>query len=105
MVDLTMDGTGSINTSGTVTVAAPSPNNSELKRKIENQEKQIEFLQQRTEVLERDLRLAKASKSVDNNNFTKEELAFILSRVHPDKNPNSNIATTLTSKIIKGRNT
>ena len=38
-----------------------------------------------------------------NLDFTKEELAFILSRVHPDKNPDSKIATTLTSKLIKGR--
>jgi hypothetical protein len=36
-------------------------------------------------------------------NFSKEELAFILSKVHPDKNPNSKIAPALTKKIIKKR--
>lgn len=105
MVDLKMDGSGNTTTSGTVSFVAPRQDINDLKRKIDNQQRQIDLQEQKIEILERHLKLARASKSVDNNNFTKEELAFILSRVHPDKNPNSNIATTLTSKLIKGRNT
>ncbi len=104
MINLNVDGGGGTTTSGTVTLVAPRQDTNDLKRKIDNQQRQIDLQEQKIELLERDLRLSKASKSVDNNNFTKEELAFILSRVHPDKNPNSNIATTLTSKLIKGRN-
>jgi len=37
-------------------------------------------------------------------NFTKEELMFILSRVHPDKNPDSKLAHQLTQKLIRKRN-
>ena len=99
MVDLSMDGSGSTNTSGTVTFAAPRQNKDalviELQEKVKRYANQIEQLKQALdEVLD----------NQTDTNFTKEELAFILSKVHPDKNPNSNIATTLTTKLIKGRN-
>ena len=97
MVDLTMDGTG-INTSGTVTFAAPRPNQDalvrELQEKVKRYASQIEQLKQA---------LDEALDNQTDTNFTKEELAFILSRVHPDKNPDSKIATTLTSKLIQRR--
>ena len=37
-------------------------------------------------------------------NFTQEEFMFILSRVHPDKNPDSKLAHQLTQKLIRKRN-
>ena len=98
MVDLTMDGTGNVNTSGTVTFAAPRPNQDalvrELQEKVKRYASQIEQLKQA---------LDEALDNQTDTNFTKEELAFILSRVHPDKNPDSKIATTLTSKLIQRR--
>jgi len=105
MVDLTMDGSGNVTTAGTVTFTSPQLNEdtSALKRKIENQQKKLELQEQRIQLLERDLRLARASKSNNNLGFTKEELNFILSRVHPDKNPNSKLAPDLTKKIINNR--
>ena len=44
-----------------------------------------------------------ADEQASNAGFTKQELAFILSRVHPDKNPDSEMAHKLTTKLIKGR--
>ena len=101
-IDLTFGdgGNTSASTSGTLYISQDS---SHLKRKIEKQQEKIDFLNQRVELLERDLRLARASKSNNNMNFSKEELAFILSKVHPDKNPNSKIAPALTQKLIKNR--
>lgn len=101
-IDLTFGdgGNTSASTSGTLYISQDS---SHLKRKIEKQQERIDFLNERVELLERDLRLAKASKSNNNMNFSKEELAFILSKVHPDKNPNSKIAPALTQKLIKNR--
>ena len=89
-IDLTFGdgGNTSASTSGTLYISQDS---SHLKRKIEKQQEKIDFLNQRVELLERDLRLARASKSNNNMNFSKEELAFILSKVHPDKNPNSGL--------------
>lgn len=99
MVDLQMDGSGNTTTSGTVTFAAPRQNQDarvvELQEKVKRYARQIDELKQA---------LDEALDNQTDTDFTKEELAFILSRVHPDKNPNSNIATTLTSKLIKGRN-
>ena len=96
MAFFTVDGTGS--TSGSFTVAAtPSNQNAlvrELQEKVKRYEKEVQRLQQA---------LKEALDKETNLDFTKEELAFILSRVHPDKNPDSKIATTLTSKLIKGR--
>ena len=105
MVDLTMDGSGNVTTAGTVTFTSPQLNEdtSALKRKIENQQKKLELQEQRIQLLERDLRLARASNSESNLGFTKEELTFILSKVHPDKNPNSKIAPQLTKKLISRR--
>ena len=93
-------GTTSAGTSGTLYIPQDS---SHFKRKIEKQQETIDFLNQRVKLLERDLRLAKASKPNVNINFSKEELAFILSKVHPDKNPNSKIAPALTQRLIKNR--
>ena len=98
MVDLTMDGSGNINTSGTVTFAVPPPNQDALVREL--QEKAKRYARQINELKEA---LDQALDNQTDTNFTKEELAFILSRVHPDKNPNSKIATSLTSKLIKQR--
>jgi hypothetical protein len=105
MVDLSIDGGGTTTTAGTLTFGAPRLNEdtSALKRKIENQQKKLELQEQRIQLLERDLRLARASNSGNNLGFTKEELTFILSRVHPDKNPNSKISPELTKKIISRR--
>tara|TARA_Y100000114_G_scaffold151829_1_gene169190 strand:+ start:72 stop:416 length:345 start_codon:yes stop_codon:yes gene_type:complete len=108
-IDLTVgDGGNTMNVGGTTRAATSgtlyiSQDSSHLKRKIEKQQERIDFLNQRVELLERDLRLAKASKSNNDINFSKEELAFILSKVHPDKNPNSKIATALTQRLIKNR--
>tara|TARA_R100000734_G_C3306445_1_gene96951 strand:- start:882 stop:1211 length:330 start_codon:yes stop_codon:yes gene_type:complete len=107
MADLNVDGAGNVGTTkattaGTLTFGAPT-DTSHLKRKIESQKKQLDLQEQRIQLLERDLRLARASNSGNNLGFTKEELNFILSRVHPDKNPNSKIATSLTSKLIQRR--
>ena len=108
-IDLTVgDGGNTMNVGGTTRAATTgtlyiSQDSSNLKRKIEKQQERIDFLNERVELLERDLRLAKASKSNNNMNFSKEELAFILSKVHPDKNPNSKIAPALTQKLIKNR--
>ena len=100
-----MDGSGNVTTIGTVTFTSPQLNEdtSALKRKIENQQKTLDLQEQRIQLLERDLRLARASKSNNNLGFTKEELTFILSKVHPDKNPNSKIAPQLTKKLISRR--
>ncbi len=95
-------GTTGASTAGTLTFGAPT-DTSYLKRKIESQKKQLDLQEQRIQLLERDLRLARASNSGNNIGFTKEELNFILSKVHPDKNPNSNIAPKLTQKLIKER--
>ena len=105
MVDLSIDGGGKTTTSGTLTFAAPRQNEdtSALKRKIENQQKKLDLQEQRIQLLERDLRLARASNSGNNLGFTKEELTFILSKVHPDRNPNSKLAPDLTKKIINNR--
>ena len=37
------------------------------------------------------------------NNFTDDEISFILMRCHPDHNPESNIATKLTQKLLSKR--
>jgi len=99
MIDLQMDGSGNTTTSGTVTFVAPRQNQDarviELQEQIKRYARQIDELKQA---------LDEALNNQTDTDFTKKELAFILSRVHPDKNPNSNIATTLTSKLIKGRN-
>ena len=107
MVDLNVDGGGGTTTAGkgTLTFTSPQQNQdtSHLQRIIENQKKALDFQEQRIQLLERDLRLARASNSGNNLGFTKEELTFILSRVHPDKNPNSKLAPDLTKKIINNR--
>ena len=107
MADINVDGAGNAGTTkattaGTLTFGG-SIDTSYLKRKIESQKKQLDLQEQRIQLLERDLRLARASNSGNNMGFTKEELNFILSKVHPDKNPNSKIATSLTTKLIKER--
>ena len=108
-IDLTVGGSGNTTNVGGTTRAATSgtlyvsKDSSHLERKIEKQQQKINFLNDRIELLERDLRLARASKSNKNMNFSKEELAFILSKVHPDKNPNSKIAPALTQRLIKNR--
>ena len=98
MTFFTVDGAGTTRTaSGTITIGAPSQNDTlvrELHEKIKRDAEQIHKLEQA---------LKEALDKQTNLDFTKEELAFILSRVHPDKNPDSKIATTLTSKLIKGR--
>jgi hypothetical protein len=38
------------------------------------------------------------------NDFTEQEIKFILMRCHPDKNPNSKQSLELTRKILKMRN-
>lgn len=105
MVDLSTDGSGTTSTSGTITFGAPQQNQDtrHLQRLIENQKKALDLQEQRIQMLERDLRLARASNSGNNLGFTKEELSFILSKVHPDKNPNSKIAPQLTKKLISRR--
>ena len=107
MVDLNVDGGGSTTTAGTGTLTFTSPqqnqDTSHLQRIIENQKKALDLQEQRIQILERDLRLARASNSGNNLGFTKEELTFILSKVHPDKNPNSKIAPQLTKKLISRR--
>ena len=108
-IDLTVDGsrnttfTGGTTAAGTSGTLYISKDTARLERKIEKQQETIDFLNQRVELLERDLRLAKASKSTDSMNFSKEEIAYILTKVHPDKNPDSKIANELTTKILKNR--
>ena len=114
MVKMYVDGSGNVGTTqttsaGTLTFGTTqdmSLLNAEIdnqKRMIENQQKRLDLQEQKILQLTRDLRLARASNSGNNLGFTKEELNFILSKVHPDKNPNSKLSPELTKKIIDNR--
>ena len=111
-VDITI-GTAGNTTAGT-TSASPSivfNNDKEvqlLKAKINALITSMNGREDYIKNLEFQLRLARASNKKeeviqDMTGFTKEELKFILSKVHPDKNPNSKIATALTTKLLKNR--
>jgi len=39
--------------------------------------------------------------NITGNDLSKKEIRFILSRIHPDKNDNSEISTQVTAKLIK----
>ena len=73
----------------------------QLEQTIERQQQVIGRLNLQIEHLIEDLKTQEELES--DVGFTKEELAFILSRVHPDKNPDSEMAHKLTTKLIKGR--
>jgi uncharacterized protein (DUF342 family) len=76
----------------------PNTEEPKLRRKIAELQSQINSQQTRTKELQRQL------EELGKVDFSKEELNFVLSRVHPDKNPNSNIAHQLTQKLIRKRN-
>ena len=101
---VTISGVGttgvSFNSSTVATLNSASRTNEEprLRRNIAELESQINSQQARTKDLQRQL------EELGKVNFTREELNFILSRVHPDKNPNSKTAHQLTQKLIKKRN-
>ncbi len=101
--DFIFDGggtTAAIGTSGTLSIGSSSHNTQQLYDKIDRQEKVIS-----DQVAEINALRQKLEHIQQNNDlgFSKEELAFILSKVHPDKNPNSSIAPKLTQKLIKKR--
>ena len=102
--NLTMDGTGNVSSgTGVSSLANTGVDAAELqslRNTVTHQREVIDRLKIQVEDL---VQTITEYDEKDEKNFTKEELAFILSRVHPDKNPNSNIATKLTSKLIMKR--
>ena len=101
--DFIFDGggtTAAIGTTGTLSIGSSAHNTQQLSDKIDRQEKVIS-----DQVAEINALRQKLEHIQQNNDlgFSKEELAFILSKVHPDKNPNSSIAPKLTQKLIKKR--
>lgn len=103
MIDFVFDGGGATTTgttSGTytsaVTIPAPRADHKikELEAKAESYRKEIIALRKA---------LDEANKETTDTNFSKDELTFILSKVHPDKNPNSEVALELTKKLISRR--
>ena len=101
--DFIFDGggtTAAIGTSGTLSIGSSAHNTQQLYDKIDRQEKVIS-----DQVAEINALRQKLEHIQQNNDlgFSKEELAFILSKVHPEKNHNSYIAHKLTQKLIKKR--
>ena len=101
--DFIFDGggtTAAIGTTGTLSIGSSAHNTQQLYDKIDRQEKVIS-----DQVAEINALRQKLEHIQQNNDlgFSKEELAFILSKVHPDKNPDSSIAPKLTQKLIKKR--
>ena len=101
--DFIFDGggtTAAIGTTGTLSIGSSAHNTQQLYDKIDRQEKVIS-----DQVAEINALRQKLEHIQQNNDlgFSKEELAFILSKVHPDKNPTSSIAPKLTQKLIKKR--
>ena len=92
--------TAAVGSSGTLSIGSSVHNKQQLYDKIDRQEKVIS-----DQVAEINALRQKLEDIQQNNDlgFSKEELAFILSKVHPDKNPNSYIAPKLTQKLIKKR--
>ena len=109
-VDMTIDSAGNT-TAGTTQASIVFNNDKEvelLKAKINALITSMNGREDYIKNLEFQLKLARASNKKeeviqDMTGFTKEELKFILSKVHPDKNPNSKIATALTTKLLKNR--
>tara|TARA_Y100000114_G_scaffold154878_2_gene177814 strand:- start:342 stop:668 length:327 start_codon:yes stop_codon:yes gene_type:complete len=92
--------TAAVGSSGTLSIGSSAHNSQQLYDKIDSQEKLISQQSAEIKVLKEKLNQMQKNNDVG---FSKEELAFILSKVHPDKNPNSNIAPKLTQKLIKKR--
>ena len=108
--EFTVDGAGNT-TTGTTRASIVFNNGNEvqeLKSQINQLKTALNGREDYIKNLELQLRTARpSSKSEkveqDLSGFTKEELKFILSKVHPDKNPNSKIASALTTKLLKNR--
>ena len=109
-IDLSVGGSENVTTAGTTKfyvsddsaqVQALKSDINKLKTEINKRDDYITWLKKEVENAK-----PKTVKEVvvqDLSGFTKEELKFILTKVHPDKNPNSKIATALTTKLLKTR--
>ena len=51
-------------------------------------------------VHERDEYIKQLSEIINTGIFDEKEISFLLMRCHPDKNPDSEIANTITAKLI-----
>ena len=92
--------TAAVGSSGTLSIGSSAHNTQQLYDKIDRQDKVISQQSAEIKVLKEKLDQMQKNNDVG---FSKEELAFILSKVHPDKNPNSIIAPKLTQKLLKKR--
>ena len=74
----------------------------ELRRENDRLEKNIN--RYKNTVLDLEYRLKKQTENnqqtINSSGLTKKDLKFILSKIHPDKNPGSTMANYLTTKII-----
>ena len=101
MIDLTV-ATSSGNVLGTSTSATiVSPFRLDQSKEIKKLKQEIKSLSDLNDHLRNEIN--KLNNTKTEAGFTKEELAFILSKVHPDKNPHSNLALELTKKLLSKR--
>jgi len=98
----TTGSSGTVNNGATaVYLDASDKTETKLRNTIELQQQVIDRLKLQIEHLIEELKTQKELES--DVGFTQEEMNFILSRVHPDKNPDSKMAHKLTTKLIKRR--
>ena len=106
------DATFNATTAGTATIGYGTTSTATLSLSSPKSRSETELLKRQIITLESEIR--RQQKNIEDLlnrieehevvNFTKEELMFILSRVHPDKNPDSKLAHQLTQKLIRKRN-
>ena len=74
----------------------------ELRRENDRLEKNINYYKNTVSDLEYRLKkqIENNQQTINSSGLTKKDLKFILSKIHPDKNPGSTMANYLTTKII-----
>ena len=74
----------------------------ELRRENDRLEKNINHYKNTVSDLEYRLKkqIENNQQTINSSGLTKKDLKFILSKIHPDKNPGSTMANYLTTKII-----